>query len=175
VVVMAVRPVISALRDRLATRIGRWCAGLMAASLLVSMLSVAQAATASEVVLPVPRVTIYPGDTVTESMLIDRTFRGREFAGPDFATREALIGKVARQTLLPNAPVAATAVREPFAIKQGQPAVVYFLSGGLIISATAVPLQAGAAGELISLRNPESGTTIRGIVQPDGTVRVGTP
>jgi flagella basal body P-ring formation protein FlgA len=86
-----------------------------------------------------------------------------------------LVGKVSRPTLLPNVPIAATAVREPFAIKQGRPAVVYFQSGGLIISSTAVPLQTGAAGELISLRKSDSGTNIRGVVQPDGTVRVGMP
>ena len=53
--------------------------------------------------------------------------------------------------------------------------VVIFKSGALIISATAVPLQPGSVGEMISLRNTDSGTTIRGIVQADGTVRVGLP
>ena len=66
-------------------------------------------------------------------------------------------------------------MREPHAVKQGQPAVVIFQSGGLVISATAMPLQAGAVGEVISLRNIESGTTIRGVVHADGTVRVGGP
>lgn len=176
VMAQSVRPVIQAHRVWLAPRLSLHSVCRLAALVLASLLPLVDAAAASEVVLPVPRVTIYPGDTITESMLVDRAFRGRDYAGPDFAaTHEALVGKVARQTLLPSAPVAATAVREPFAIKQGQPAVVYFQSGGLIISATAVPLQPGSAGELISLRNTDSGTTIRGIVQPDGTVRVGMP
>jgi flagella basal body P-ring formation protein FlgA len=58
---------------------------------------------------------------------------------------------------------------------QGQPAVVVFRSGALMISSVAVPLQNGSSGEVISLRNTDSGTTIRGIVQADGTVRVGQP
>jgi flagella basal body P-ring formation protein FlgA len=148
---------------------------MLAAAALCAVLPLANAA-AGQVVLPVTSVTVYPGDTITEAMLVDRAFRGSEFEGPNFATtREALIGKVARQTLLPNTPIAATAVRDPFAVKQGQAAVVYFQSGSLIISGTAIPLQAGSAGELISLRNTDSGTTIRGIVQADGTVRVGMP
>jgi flagella basal body P-ring formation protein FlgA len=86
-----------------------------------------------------------------------------------------LVGKVSRQTLLPNQPVPASSMRDPFAVQQGQPAVVYFQAGALVISATAVPLQAGSAGQVISLRNNDSGTTIRGVVQADGTVRVGMP
>ena len=131
---------------------------------------------AQERVLPVPRVTIYPGDVITDDMLSDRPFFGSEYEGPGFAgTREVLVGRVARQTLLPHLPVAATAVREPHAVVQGRPAVVIFQSGTLIISATAMPLQAGVVGEVISLRNTDSGTTIRGVVQSDGTVRVGLP
>lgn len=129
---------------------------------------------AQEVILPVPRVTVYPGDVISDAMLSERKFRGPDYLSPAYAqTYEGLIGKVARQTLLPNQPVIATGVREPFAVQQGQPAVVYFQAGTLLISATAVPLQAGSAGQIISLRNTESGTTIRGVVQPDGTVRVG--
>ncbi|HRQ28396.1 flagellar basal body P-ring formation chaperone FlgA [Hyphomicrobium sp.] len=131
---------------------------------------------AQEHVLPVPRVTIYPGDVITENMLSDRPFFGAEYEGRGFAGSQGdLVGKVARQTLLPHLPIAATAVREPHAVVQGRPAVVYFQSGALIISATAMPLQAGVAGEVISLRNTDSGTTIRGVVQADGTVRVGLP
>ena len=48
-----------------------------------------------------------------------------------------------------------------------------FKSGPLVISGTAMPLQAGSVGETIALRNVDAGTTIRGVVQSDGTVRVG--
>jgi flagella basal body P-ring formation protein FlgA len=134
------------------------------------------AAHARDVVFPVPRVTIYPGEIISEAMLVDRAFRGRDYERPGFAaTREGLIGKVARSTLLPNVPVSPAGVREPYTVQQGQPAVVVFRSGGLVISATAVSLQSGATGDIISLRNTDSGTTIRGTVQADGTVRVGVP
>lgn len=150
-------------------------APLLAAAAVLAGLPAARAL-ARDVTLPVPRVTIYPGNAITENMLTERSFRGKDFEGPAFAaTREALVGKVAKQTLLPNAPVSVAGVREPFAVIQGQPALVVFQSGGLIISATAVPLQAGSAGDVISLRNTDSGTTIRGVVQADGTVRVGLP
>jgi flagella basal body P-ring formation protein FlgA len=124
-------------------------------------------------ILPMPRVTIYPNDTITEDMLADRDYFGDGKGHAVFKSHEGLVGKVSKQTLLPNAPIPVNAVRDPFAIKLGQPAVVIFQSGQLIISGTAVPLQTGSVGEIIALRNMDSNTTIRGIVQPDGTVRVG--
>ena len=36
-------------------------------------------------------------------------------------------------------------------------------------------LQDGSAGDLIRVRNIDSGAVIMGVVQPDGTVRVGAP
>ncbi len=160
-------------------RMRGWLAPLACALVGVAMLMPVLAASpcqAGEFVLPVPRVTIYPGDVIADTMLVDRSFRNQDFDGPGFVSaREQLVGKVARQTLLPNQPVSTNGVREAHVVKQGQPAVVIFQSGSLIISATAMPLQAGAIGEVISLRNTESGTTIRGVVHADGTVRVGSP
>lgn len=145
------------------------------AALLLALLS-ASAALAGEVLLPVPRVTIYPGDVISDAMLVERTFRGAEYEGPGvIAAREALVGKVARTTLLPKTPISTNGVRSPFAVQQGQPAVVVFQAGGLLISGTAVALQAGSIGDVIGLRNTDSGTTIRGKVQGDGSVRVGGP
>jgi flagella basal body P-ring formation protein FlgA len=124
-------------------------------------------------ILPMPRVTIYPNDTITEEMLANRDYFGEGKGHAVFKTHEGLVGKVSKQTLLPNAPIPVNAVRDPFAIKLGQPAMVIFQSGTLMITGTAVPLQPGSVGEMIALRNTDSNTTIRGIVQPDGTVRVG--
>ncbi|MFA5950133.1 MAG: flagellar basal body P-ring formation chaperone FlgA [Hyphomicrobium sp.] len=135
-----------------------------------------EAQQAAAALVPVPRVTIYPGDVIREDMLVDRDFAAEGLPLPQvFTVREGLVGKVSRLTLLPNNPVLPSAVRDPFAVKQGQPAVAFFKSGALVISATALPLESGSIGDAISLRNPDSGTTIRGIVQADGTIRVGTP
>lgn len=140
-------------------------------------LAAAVAAHAQEVeTLPVPRATVYPGDVISAEMLAERPLTRQEAQGAQaFLGREALVGKVARQTLLPGQLVPIQGVREPHVIKQGQPAVVVFEAGALVISATALPLEAGSTGEIISLRNSDSGTTIRGVVQADGTVRVGLP
>jgi flagella basal body P-ring formation protein FlgA len=150
-----------------------WVRGAVGVALLVLAPSLAYA---RDVVFPVPRITIYPGEVITEAMLADKAFRARDYERAAVAaTRETLIGKVARSTLLPHVPVSLGGIREPYAVQQGQPAVVVFKSGSLIISATAVSLQSGSVGDVISLRNTDSGTTIRGLVQADGSVRVGVP
>lgn len=164
-------PVIRAMRA--------WIAPVCSAVLGALFVAVSSAAMAApgEVVLPVPRVTVYPGTVITEDMLGTRAFRGdKGYEQQGYArTAAALIGKVARKTLVANTPVAMAVLREPFSVVQGQPAVVVFRSGGLVISGMALPLQNGAPGEVISLRNTDSGATIRGVVQPDGTIQVGMP
>lgn len=156
-----------------------WIAPACSAVLGVLVAAAAPAAVAAprEIVLPVPRVTVYPGTVITEDMLGTRAFRAdKDYEQQGYArSSTALVGKVARKTLVANLPVAMAVLREPFSVVQGQPAVVVFRSGGLVISGTALPLQNGAPGEVISLRNTDSGSTIRGVVQPDGTVQVGMP
>ena len=48
-----------------------------------------------------------------------------------------------------------------------------FVAGALTISATAVTLQPGAAGDQVKVRNVDSGKILSGTVMADGTIRVG--
>jgi len=127
-------------------------------------------AVAGPVQLPVPRMTIYPGQVIEPGMLVERAFNDPMGAIP---TSDAIVGRVARQTLLPGRPISTAALRAPHAITQGQAALVVFQSGALTISGNAVALQSGAAGDVISLRNADSGRIIRGIIGSDGAVHVG--
>ncbi|TGS51712.1 flagellar basal body P-ring formation protein FlgA, partial [Mesorhizobium sp. M1D.F.Ca.ET.183.01.1.1] len=58
-------------------------------------------------------------------------------------------------------------------VEQGASVQVYFTAGALTISATAVTLQPGAAGDLVKVRNVDSGKIISGTVMADGSIRVG--
>ena len=132
----------------------------------------AHSAQADHVQLPVPRVTIYPGQVIDGGMLVDRAFR-LNGAKSVTMSKDDLIGKVARQTLLPGRPVNNDAVRAPHTITQGQAATVVFQSGALTITATAVALQNGGTGDVVSVRNVDSGRIIKGTVGADGSVHVG--
>jgi flagellar basal body P-ring formation protein FlgA len=152
-------------------------AGLAGALLVLSLLLLAvRPARAADLELPVPRVTLYPGDAIGEDHLTERAFIAHTVARSTIhETRESLMGKVARRTLLPGQPIPLNAVRDPYLVTQGKNATVVFEDGGLTITASAMALQNGGVGDLVSLRNLDSGTVIKGTVAPDGTVRLAGP
>ena len=89
-----------------------------------------------------------------------------------FATDvESLVRKTARRTLLPGEPIPKVAIREAYIVFQGKTVPLVFQSGTVTITGAALALESGSAGETISARNPDSGVVIRGVVQPDGSLR----
>ncbi len=127
------------------------------------------------VTLPAPGVTIYPGDIIKDSWLVDHEYPSgiATTRGDIILNRAAIVGKIARRTLLPGAPIPSNAVADPKIVANGAKVRIVFEEEGLTITAYAAALQAGGVGEVISLRNLDSGLTISGTVQPDGSVRVG--
>jgi flagella basal body P-ring formation protein FlgA len=133
-----------------------------------------QGATAEERILPVPSVTIYPGDTINESMLKDRTFpENYRFRTAVIESPRVLAGKMARRTLLPGEPIPMNAVDDPKLVTRGVQTQIMFEEGGLSIMGIGIPLQSGTLGETIQVKNVDSGRIITGRVQPDGRIRIG--
>jgi len=130
-------------------------------------------ARAQEVVL-IPNRVIYPGETIDLAALKEVTLKPGKVVPPAVAFRTPeLDGKVAKRTLLPGRYIPATAVREAWLVEQGASVQVMFVSGALTISATAVTLQSGAAGDFVKVRNIDSGKVFSGTVMADGSIRVG--
>jgi flagella basal body P-ring formation protein FlgA len=153
-----------------------WAAGLAVAVLLLLLLLAVQPAGAAELQLPVPRVTLYPGDVIADDQLVERAFIAHTvLRSTVHEAREPLIGKVARRTLLQGQPIPVNGIRDPYVVTQGKSALVVFEVGGLTITANAMALQNGGIGDVVSLRNVDSGTIIKGTVAPDGTVRLAGP
>ncbi|MDO9382603.1 MAG: flagellar basal body P-ring formation chaperone FlgA [Hyphomicrobiaceae bacterium] len=124
--------------------------------------------------LPVPKIVIYPGETISEDVLIDRAFSETWSSRmPVHKARGELVGKVARRTLVPGQPVPVNALRVPDAVTQGKTYRIEYREAGLVISGMAVATTSGAVGDIVSLRNPDSGIVVRGIVSADGTIRMG--
>jgi flagella basal body P-ring formation protein FlgA len=129
---------------------------------------------ANEVVL-IPNRVIYPGETIELTALKQVTLIPGKHKPEAVATlAEELQGKVAKRTLLPGRYIPTAAIRDAWLIEQGAAVQVLFIAGGLTISATAVTLQPGAAGDLIKVRNTDSGKILSGTVMADGTIRVST-
>ena len=123
--------------------------------------------------LPVPTITIYPGDVIKDNWLVDRDFASTSPArGNVVASRDVVVGKIARRTLLPGTPIPLNAVSDPKIVSNGAKVRIVFEELGLTIVTYGAALQDGGVGELISLRNLETGITISGTVQSDGSVRL---
>ena len=122
---------------------------------------------------PVAAATIYPGEIIREPMIADADFPDAVASAAYVTSHAQLVGKVARRTLLPGQAIPINAVGEPKLVTIGATVRVVYQEDGLTISTYASALQAGVAGDLVSLRNIESGIVVSGTVQADGSVRIG--
>ncbi|MGO9673068.1 MAG: flagellar basal body P-ring formation chaperone FlgA [Methylocella sp.] len=123
--------------------------------------------------LPVPEITIYPGDAIKDDWLIDREFSLTSSARGGFVSnRETIVGKIARRTLLPGAPIPLNAVSTAKIVANGARVRMVFEEGALTIAAYGAALQDGGVGDVISLRNLDTGLTVSGTIQADGSVRL---
>lgn len=117
---------------------------------------------------------VYPGEVIGAGMLEEVPLvRGNRKLGPIFQEAAKLHGKVARRTILPGRLIPPNSVREAFLVQAGAPVEVTLVEKSLVITATAMALEPGAAGDVVKLRNIDSGRVFSGVVMADGTVRVG--
>ncbi|HEY0329363.1 MAG TPA: flagellar basal body P-ring formation chaperone FlgA [Rhodopseudomonas sp.] len=122
---------------------------------------------------PVPATTIYPGDLIKDEMIIDRSFAPNLPGAAAFVgERPAVVGHIARRTLLPGQLIPINALEEQKIVARGSVVKVIVEDGALSIVTYGSSLQSGSPGAMIQLRNLDTGVTIRGVVQPDGSVRI---
>jgi flagella basal body P-ring formation protein FlgA len=123
--------------------------------------------------VPTPNQVIYPGDVIHDSMLTDVSiYDVPNNDGTLLDNRAALLGKIARRTLLPGRGIVALAVANPKAVKDGAEVKLIYRDGDLSIMTTALALEGGSVGDQIKVRNSDSGITLSGVIQPDGSVSV---
>jgi flagella basal body P-ring formation protein FlgA len=146
---------------------------LHAAAVGLALVSCAVPALAQEIVL-IPNRVIYPGETVSAGALKEVTLKpGKQAPEAVAVTLAELDGKVAKRTLLTGRYVPLSSLREAYLVEQGAAVEVVFVSGALTISASAVTLEPGSAGDLVKVRNIDSGKILSGTVMADGSIRIG--
>lgn len=124
-------------------------------------------------VMSVPAQTIFAGQVIRADMLVERSFAPNMMNGAGFVeSGMALVGQVARRTLLPGQPVPTNAVEGPKPVSRGAVVKVIVEDTGLTIISYGTSLESGNAGALVRVRNLDTGVVITGIVQPDGSVRI---
>jgi flagella basal body P-ring formation protein FlgA len=144
--------------------------------LLFAVAAAGQGVSRAEMVeLPVPRMTIYPGDVIAAEMLGSKAIELQDGGAGLTRSSAAAIGKVARRTLVADKPIPTAYLAEPQVVRQGKSVRIFYSESGLTISGVGLALQAGSVGDAISVRNVDSGAVIRGIVEGDGSVRIAGP
>ncbi len=131
-------------------------------------------ASAQEALAPSPKAVIYPGDVIREDMLTDLPQGGaRDAGGPYVEDRSVVVGKTARLTLLPGHAIPYAGISNRKLVANGAEVKLVYSEGGLLIVTSGAALQDGAIGDVVRVRNSDSGVTVSGAVQPDGSVKVG--
>lgn len=129
---------------------------------------------AGEGTMPVASRTIYPRDVISADMVEERAVVLRSgTAGAYVEAKADIIGKIARQTLLKGALIPVYAVETQKLVANGGQVRIVFRASGLVIVTYGAAMQDGAAGELVRVRNSDSGLIVSGTVQPDGSILVG--
>ena len=122
--------------------------------------------------LPVPTQVIYPGDRISDALLTEASDVAPTAAQGAIADRSQLVGKVARRTLLPGKPIPLNGVEEARAVSVGALVKIVYADDGIALSTVAQALQNGFVGQIVQLRNLDSGIVVTGAIQPDGSVRI---
>src|SRR5208283_1360932 len=144
-----------------------------ATAFVLSAMAFAAPAGAASHGLPVPAQVIYPGDRISDAMLVDSSDPAPGAPPPNVLwDRAEIVGKVARRTLLSGRPIPSTAVEEPRAVSTGTQVTLIYQQDGLSIATTAQALQNGYVGQVVQVRNLDSGLVVSGAVQPDGSISV---
>ena|SRR5690606_16757073 len=120
----------------------------------------------------VPTQIIYPGEEISRGAIEQVDVTNPNLAGDYARSADEVMGMVSSRTLLPGRTILLSALRAPYAIKRGSSVRLAFDIGNMTISAAGTPLEDASVGEVIRVRNTDSGIIVSGTVMANGTVKV---
>lgn len=120
----------------------------------------------------VPTAVIYPGQTISSGQIKRVEVTNPNLSGDYASDYNQVQGMITKSTLLPEHAIYVSSLREPFAVSQGQQVRLIYSTGSLQITALGMPLQDGSIGEMIRVRNTDSGLTVSGTILGPGIVQV---
>jgi flagella basal body P-ring formation protein FlgA len=125
----------------------------------------------AEVTAIVATRTIYPGQMVGTDQVARIALDRCDGCVPGYVVdQDAIVGKVAGRTILPNQLIYPDAVRLPSMVRQSADVTLVYQSGRMTVSVAATSLEEGAVGDVVTVRTRLNSALITGVVQADGTV-----
>ncbi len=120
----------------------------------------------------VPTAMIYPGEPITRNQVTEVPVTNPNIA-PGYADNiEAVIGKVSKKTLVSGRIIPLGELRDPFTIQRAATVRITYSKGGMKLSASGTALEDAMTGDLVRVRNRDTGVTVSGTAMQDGTVEV---
>lgn len=120
----------------------------------------------------VPERTIYPGEELLADMVREVDVTNPNLRAGYAEITSEVLGKVTTRTLLPGRTIPVAALRDSWAVERGKTVQLIFSGNGLTITAAGTPLENAAIGDLIRVRNIESGLIVSGTVMDNGSIQV---
>jgi flagella basal body P-ring formation protein FlgA len=120
----------------------------------------------------VPTQIIYPGEEIEPNRVQRVEVTNKNLAQGYASDISQVQGLVATRTLLPGRTIMVAALKQPSAMKRGDKILLVFDNGMLRITASGTPLGDGAVGDLIQVRNTDTGVILSGTIMPDRSVLV---
>lgn len=120
----------------------------------------------------VPKDIIYPGEPIAEGKLDIVAVTNPNLGGGYAADVSEVVGMLSTKTLLPGRTIPLAALKKPYAVTRGSKLRLVVNVGNLTISAGGSPMDDANVGDVIRVRNLDSGQIVNGTVMADGTVQV---
>ena len=144
-----------------------------ALALMVGLVALSpQAALSQQGHAVVPTGTIFPGDTITRERVTEVLVTNPNLAPGYAESIQTVVGKVSKRTLVAGRTIPVGDLRDPFAIQRGATIRIVYSMGGMNLSASGTAVEDGMAGEIVRVRNRDTGVTVSGTAMQDGTVEV---
>ncbi len=120
----------------------------------------------------IPKETIYPGEIIDASRLEEVEVTNPNLSGDYAQSIQDVVGKITNRTLLAGRVIIQSGLRDPYVVERGKAVRIVYSNGPLTITAGGAPLENAAIGDLIRVRNTDSGIIVQGTVMQDGTIQV---
>jgi len=120
----------------------------------------------------IPTTIIYPGETISSAQLQEVEVTNPNLQGDYAKSIGQVDGMISKRTLLPGQSISISALREPYTVTRGSSTRLIFTVGAMAISAAGSPLEDGMTGQMIRVRNMDSGVIVSGTVLANGTIHV---
>ncbi|KEQ05804.1 MULTISPECIES: flagellar basal body P-ring formation chaperone FlgA [Pseudorhizobium] len=151
----------------------KWIARAAVATLAMALtLGIAAPAAAEMGTAVIPKQIIYPGEEISAGVVEEVEVTNPKLAGEYARSINEVTGMVSTRTLLPGRTILLSGLRAPYAVRRGSSVRLGFNIGSMTISAAGTPLQDASIGDIVRVRNNDSGIIVSGTVMADGTIQV---